>query len=192
VEQGVMTTTLDKAVSWARGNSFFPAHLRSGLLRDRDDVDRRHAPGHRRFGFEAFRASPRQSDLILLPVGCPSRWLRSSGASGTRCWSPSSRSRWRLLLLDGVFNTTRCAQRQVHADRRARAGLPAPPRGAGPRDPAPAREGPEQRKVGWRERYDAVGTEEILSPTGRDPHEAQTDLDTADISVFKHGDTAGA
>ncbi|HWD84895.1 MAG TPA: hypothetical protein VG321_04020, partial [Solirubrobacteraceae bacterium] len=47
-------------------------------------------------------------------------------------------------------------------------------------------------KAGWRERYDAVGTEEILSPTGRHPDDVQTDLDTADISVFKHGDTAGA
>jgi hypothetical protein len=47
-------------------------------------------------------------------------------------------------------------------------------------------------KDGWRQRYDAVGTEEILSPTGREPGDARTDLDTADISVFKHGDTAGA
>ena len=41
VEQGVLTTTLDKAVAWARGNSFFPLDLRARLLRDRDDDDRR-------------------------------------------------------------------------------------------------------------------------------------------------------
>jgi NADH-quinone oxidoreductase subunit B len=40
--------------------------------------------------------------------------------------------------------------------------------------------GPE----GWRERYAAVGTEELL------PDEAN--LATADVNVFKPGDTAGA
>ena len=43
VEERVLTTTLDKAVAWARGNSLFPLDLRPGLLRDRDDVDRRRA-----------------------------------------------------------------------------------------------------------------------------------------------------
>jgi NADH-quinone oxidoreductase subunit B len=37
---------------------------------------------------------------------------------------------------------------------------------------------------GWRERYGAVGTEELL------PGEA--DMDSAQINVFKPGDTAGA
>ena len=36
--------------------------------------------------------------------------------------------------------------------------------------------------AGWRERYDAIGTEEVL------PGES----DSADISVFAPGDTAGA
>jgi hypothetical protein len=39
-------------------------------------------------------------------------------------------------------------------------------------------------REGWRARYDAVGTEELL------PGEA--DLDSAGINVFKPGDTAGA
>ena len=41
VEESIMTTTLDKAVTWARSNSHVPGHVRPGLLRDRDDVDRR-------------------------------------------------------------------------------------------------------------------------------------------------------
>ena len=66
VEERVLTTTLDKAVSWARGNSFFP--LTFGLaccaiemmtiVASRLDIAR--------FGFEAMRASPRQADLIIL------------------------------------------------------------------------------------------------------------------------------
>jgi NADH-quinone oxidoreductase subunit B len=37
---------------------------------------------------------------------------------------------------------------------------------------------------GWRERYDAVGTEELL------PGEAP--LESAEVNVYKPGDTAGA
>ena len=66
VEEGVLTTTLDQAVGWARGNSLFP--LTFGLaccaiefmtiVSARVDVAR--------FGFEALRASPRQADLLVL------------------------------------------------------------------------------------------------------------------------------
>ena len=66
VEQRVLTTTLDKAVSWAQGNAIFP--LTFGLaccaiemmtmVAGRMDIAR--------FGFEAFRASPRQADMIIL------------------------------------------------------------------------------------------------------------------------------
>ena len=40
---------------------------------------------------------------------------------------------------------------------------------------------------GWRERYDAVGTEEVLTPE----HERGSQSDGA-INVFPGGDTAGA
>ena len=66
VEQSVLTTTLDKAASWAIGNANFP--LSFGLaccaiewmshIGSRVDVAR--------FGFEAARASPRQADTIFL------------------------------------------------------------------------------------------------------------------------------
>ena len=60
VEERVMTTTLDKAVEWARGNSMFPltfglaccAIEMMSIVGSRLDIAR--------FGFEAFRASPRQ------------------------------------------------------------------------------------------------------------------------------------
>ena len=66
VEERIITTTLDKAVSWARGNSLFPATFglaccaieMMSIVGARVDVAR--------FGFEAFRATPRQADLLIL------------------------------------------------------------------------------------------------------------------------------
>src|SRR5918994_6523931 len=66
VEESILTTTLERAANWARANSFFP--LTFGLaccaiemmtvVASRVDIAR--------FGFEAFRASPRQADLLIL------------------------------------------------------------------------------------------------------------------------------
>src|SRR3954453_20625223 len=66
VQERVITTTLDKAVSWARGNAMFPATFglaccaieMMSIVAARVDIAR--------FGFEAFRASPRQADLLIL------------------------------------------------------------------------------------------------------------------------------
>ena len=66
VEERIITTTLDRAVSWARGNAMFPATFglaccaieMMSIVASRVDVAR--------FGFEAFRASPRQADLLIL------------------------------------------------------------------------------------------------------------------------------
>ena len=66
VEERVLTTTLDKAVDWARGNSLFP--LTFGLACCA--IEMMSVVGARldiaRFGFEAFRASPRQADMLIL------------------------------------------------------------------------------------------------------------------------------
>jgi NADH-quinone oxidoreductase subunit B len=61
-----MTTTLEKAANWARGNAFMPATFglaccaieMMAAVNARMDVAR--------FGFEAFRASPRQADLMII------------------------------------------------------------------------------------------------------------------------------
>jgi NADH-quinone oxidoreductase subunit B len=66
VEERVLTTTLDRAFDWARGNSLFP--LTFGLACCA--IEMMSIVGARldiaRFGFEAFRASPRQADLLIL------------------------------------------------------------------------------------------------------------------------------
>ena len=70
----------------------------------------------------------------------------------------------RLLLVDGRVQQLRAGPLgQVHADRRPRARLPAAPRGAGARDPAPARQdpGPRARPAG-ASATTRSGTEEVL------------------------------
>ena len=67
VEERILTTTLDKAVKLGARQRDLPADVRPRLLRDRDDD--RSSPARMdiaRFGFEAFRASPRQADMIIL------------------------------------------------------------------------------------------------------------------------------
>jgi NADH-quinone oxidoreductase subunit B len=66
VEERVLTTKLDTALNWARSNAMFPATFglaccaieMMSIVASRVDVAR--------FGFEAFRASPRQADLLIL------------------------------------------------------------------------------------------------------------------------------
>jgi NADH-quinone oxidoreductase subunit B len=66
VEESLMVTTMEKAANWARGNAFMPATFglaccaleMMGAVNARMDVAR--------FGFEAFRASPRQADLMII------------------------------------------------------------------------------------------------------------------------------
>ena len=66
VESRVLTTTLERAQNWARGNSLFPATFGLACCA----IEMMSVVGARldiaRFGFEAFRASPRQADLLIL------------------------------------------------------------------------------------------------------------------------------
>src|SRR4051795_2656220 len=66
VQERVITTTLDRAAGWARGNSLFPATFGLACCA----IEMMSVVGARldiaRFGMEAFRASPRQADLLIL------------------------------------------------------------------------------------------------------------------------------
>jgi NADH-quinone oxidoreductase subunit B len=170
VEQRVMTTTLDKAVAWARGNSFFP--LTFGLACCA--IEQIHIVASRmdiaRFGWEAFRASPRQADLIILagrvsikmaPVirrlydqMLDPKWAISMGAC---CSSMGVFSNYALVPADKFMpidvHVPGCPPRPealAHGIIKLRSKVQL--------DPPP----------GWRERYDAVGTEELL-PQGDTP-----------------------
>jgi NADH-quinone oxidoreductase subunit B len=184
VEQRVMTTTFDRAVAWARGNSFFP--LTFGLACCA--IEQIHIVAARmdiaRFGWEAFRASPRQADLIILS----GRVSIKMAPVIRRIYDQMLDPKWAISMgaccsSMGVFNNYAL----VPADKFMPIDVHVP--GCPPRPEALAHGILKLRsKVqlnpppGWRERYDAIGTEEVL------PGEA----DSAAIQVFQAGDTAGA
>jgi NADH-quinone oxidoreductase subunit B len=186
VEERVLTTTMDRAVAWARGNSFFPltfglaccAIEMMGIVGARMDIAR--------FGFEALRASPRQADLIILS----GRVSIKMAPVIRRLYDQMLDPKWAISMgaccsSMGVFNNYAL----VPADKFLPIAVHVP--GCPPRPESLAHGILRLRdKVhgnppeGWRERYAAEGTEEILpDPTG---------AETAAVNIFKPGDTAGA
>jgi NADH-quinone oxidoreductase subunit B len=186
VEERVLTTTVDKAVAWAQGNSIYP--LTFGLACCA--IEMMSIVGARldiaRFGFEAFRASPRQADLIILS----GRVSIKMAPVIRRIWDQMLEPKWAISMgaccsSTGVFNNYAL----VPADKFMPIEVHVP--GCPPRPEAlmhgilRLREKVQgHAREGWRERYNAVGTEELL------PGEAS--LDSAAINVYKPGDTAGA
>ncbi len=147
VEQGVLTTTLDKAVSWARGNSFFPltfglaccAIEMMSVVASRVDIAR--------FGFEALRASPRQADLIILS----GRVSTKMAPVIRRLYDQMLDPKWAISMgaccsSMGVFNnyalvpSDKFMPIDVHVP-----GCPPRPEALAARDPAAARQGPWPR-----------------------------------------------
>ena len=163
LEQALMTTTLDRAVHWAQGNSMFPATFglaccaieMMSMVSARYDIAR--------FGAEAFRASPRQADMIILsgrvsikmaPVirriydqMLEPKWVISMGA----CASSA-----------GMFNNYAVVQ---GADKFMPVDIHIP--GCPPRPEALIYGFNKLQRMivgnpdpGWRRRYNAAGTEE--------------------------------
>ena len=170
VQERVLTTTLEKASDWARGNSFFP--LTFGLAccaiemmtvaASRLDIAR--------FGYEAFRASPRQADLLVLSgrISIKMAYVIAMGACSSSM---------------GVFNNYAI----VPADKFMPVDVHVP--GCPPRPEALMHGILELRSMvhgdptlGWRERYEAEGTEEVypLAPA-----------DATGVNVFGAGGTEG-
>jgi len=65
-EKGLLTTTLDKAISWAQTSSMWPATF--GLACCAIEMMHTVTPRYdiARFGMENFRSSPRQADLMIV------------------------------------------------------------------------------------------------------------------------------
>ena len=163
VEESIITTTLDKAVSWARGNAMVPATFglaccaieMMSIVAARVDVAR--------FGFEAFRASPRQADLLILS----GRVSIKMAPVVRRIYDQMLEPKWAIAMgacssSMGVFNNYAI----VPADKFMPVAVHVP--GCPPRPEALMHgvlklrqeivTGPDPS---WRERYEAIGTEEI-------------------------------
>jgi NADH-quinone oxidoreductase subunit B len=65
-EKSLLTTTVDKAIAWARSSSIWPATF--GLACCAIEMMHTATPRYdiARFGAEVFRASPRQADLLIV------------------------------------------------------------------------------------------------------------------------------
>ena len=185
VQERIITTTLDKAVSWARGNSMFPltfglaccAIEMMSMVGSRMDIGR--------FGFEAFRASPRQADMIILS----GRISIKMAPVIRRIYDQMLEPKFALAMgacssSMGVFNNYAI----VPADKFMPVDVHIP--GCPPRPEALVHgilklrsKVLEDPTLGWRERYNAVGTEELVpdAPT-----------DSPAVNVYPPGDTAGA
>ncbi len=166
VEERILTTTLDRAVAWARSNSFFPATFglaccaieMMSIVAARVDVAR--------FGFEAFRASPRQADLLILS----GRVSIKMAPIVRRIYDQMLEPKWAISMgaccsSMGVFNNYAL----VPSDKFMPIDVHVP--GCPPRPEALMHGVLKLQKMvqdhpdmGWRERYDAVGTEEVRGP----------------------------
>jgi NADH-quinone oxidoreductase subunit B len=185
VRDSLLITTLDKAVAWAQGNSMFPATFglaccaieMMSIVASRLDIAR--------FGFEAFRASPRQADMLILS----GRVSIKMAPVIRRVYDQMLEPRWAIAMgacssSMGVYNNYAI----VPADKFMPVDVHVP--GCPPR-PEALMHGilklrsmiQQDPSLGWRDRYNAVGTEE-LAPTAP--------TDAAAVNVFPRGDTAGA
>jgi NADH-quinone oxidoreductase subunit B len=164
VEEKLMTTTMEKAANWARGNAFMPATFglaccaieMMAAVNARMDIAR--------FGFEAFRASPRQADLIILS----GRISIKMAPVVRRVYDQMLEPKWAIAMgacssSMGVFNNYAI----VPADKFMPVDVHVP--GCPPRPEAlmhgilklrkQIQDDPDQ---GWRARYGGEGTEELL------------------------------
>jgi NADH-quinone oxidoreductase subunit B len=188
VQDRVITTTLDRAMAWARGNSFFPATFGLACCA----IEMMSVVGSRmdiaRFGFEAFRATPRQADLLILS----GRVSIKMAPVVRRLYDQMLEPKWAIAMgacssSTGVFNNYAI----VPADKFMPVDVHVP--GCPPR-PESLMHGIVKLRAkvlgqpdeGWRDRYRARGTEELVdAPLPDSP------LPPAD-NVFAPGDTAGA
>ena len=161
----MLTTTLEKATAWARSNSFFPATFglaccaieMMSIVAARVDVAR--------FGFEAFRASPRQADLLILSGRVSIKMAPVVRRIYDQMLEPSGQSRWAPARSSmGVFNnyalvpSDKFMPIDVHVP-----GCPPRPEALMHGDAEAAQDGAGRTRDGLaRALRGAVGTEEVL------------------------------
>ena len=185
VEESILTTTLDKAGRWAAANAIFPATFGLACC----GIELMSNVGSRvdiaRFGFEAFRASPRQADMIILS----GRVSIKMAPVIRRIYDQMLEPKYALAMgacssSMGVFNNYAI----VPADKFMPVDVHIP--GCPPRPEALVHgilklrsKVLEDPTLGWRTRYNAIGTEEVVSDPADHP---------SAINVMRVGDHTGA
>jgi hypothetical protein len=103
---GVVTLKLEQAVNWARTNAMWP--MLFGLACCAIEMMSAQASNYdmSRFGMELMRASPRQSDLMIVAGRVRARWRRCCAACTTRCPTPNGSFRWATALLAAASSIT--------------------------------------------------------------------------------------
>ncbi len=165
VESRLLLTTFAKAQSWARANALFPAtfglaccaiEMISVVGSPRNDAAR--------FGAEVFRASPRQADMLILS----GRVSVKMAPVVRRIYDQMLEPKWVISMgafasSAGMFNNYALVQ---GADRFLPVDVYVP--GCPPRPEALLygiiklqKQIKGQPDLGWRERYQAEGTEEL-------------------------------
>ena len=168
MEKAVLTTTVERAVGWAQGNSIYP--LTFGLaccaiemmtiVGARSDIAR--------FGFEAFRASPRQADLIIISGRISIKMAPIIRRIYDQMLEPKfAISMGACCSSTGIFNNYAL----IPADKFLPVDVHVP--GCPPRPEAlmhgvlRLRDKIQRNPpAGWRERYEAIGTEEVVQLEG--------------------------
>jgi NADH-quinone oxidoreductase subunit B len=168
VEERLLTTTLEKALNWARGNAIFPATFglaccameMISIVGGRMDIAR--------FGAEAMRGSPRQADLLIIS----GRISIKMAPIVRRVYDQMLEPKWAIAMgacssSMGVFNNYSL----VPADKFLPVDVHVP--GCPPRPEALMHGILKLRQMiqddpamSWRDRYDARGTEELLGDPG--------------------------
>jgi NADH-quinone oxidoreductase subunit B len=167
VEERLLTTTLEKALNWARSNALWPATfgLACCAIEMMSMVTSRYDSA--RFGAEVFRASPRQADMLILS----GRVSIKMAPIIRRIYDQMLEPKWVIAMgacasSAGVFNNYALVQ---GADKFLPVDVHVP--GCPPRPEALLHGVLRlQRKVqgdpelGWRTRYHGEGTEEWPHP----------------------------
>jgi NADH-quinone oxidoreductase subunit B len=181
VESRLLTTTLEKAQSWARSNAMWPATfgLACCAIEMMSMVGSRYDSA--RFGAEVFRASPRQADMLILS----GRVSVKMAPVIRRIYDQMLEPKWVLAMgacssSGGMFANYAVVQ---GADKFVPVDIHIP--GCPPRPEALLHGVLKLQRMiqgrpdlGWRSRYNAIGTEEwartppagsLTPPTGGDP-----------------------
>jgi NADH-quinone oxidoreductase subunit B len=181
VEERVLTTTLERALNWARSNAMWPATfgLACCAIEMMSMVGSRYDSA--RYGAEVFRASPRQADMLILS----GRASIKMAPVIRRIYDQMLEPKWVLSMgacssSGGMFANYAVVQ---GADKFLPVDIHIP--GCPPRPEALLHGVLKLQRMiqgrpdlGWRRRYNALGTEEwartppagaLTPPTGSEP-----------------------